>query len=85
MPQWFILFWTQVWGEVNQPRFSTDNLVAGLSQATLSRTSSKAGLGDDGDDEDFSCPFAVDDMDPEENIPRYTAEIANIETLTALS
>jgi hypothetical protein len=48
----------------------TEYLAVDLSQPALSRTSSKAGLGDDGDDEDFSCPFAVDDMDLEENISR---------------
>lgn len=46
--------------------YTTENLMCGQSQTTLSRSSSKTALGDDGEDDDFSCPFAVDDVDADE-------------------
>lgn len=46
--------------------YTTENLLHGQSQTTLSRSSSKTGLGDDGEDDDCLCPFAVDDMDADE-------------------
>ncbi|MCO5584493.1 hypothetical protein L7F22_038421 [Adiantum nelumboides] len=53
-----------VWMNEGSGPYPTENLLFG--QTTLSRSSSKTALGDDGVDDDFSCPFAVDDVDSEE-------------------
>eukprot|EP00250_Pteridium_aquilinum_P009640 c18818_g1_i2 orf=511-2814(+) len=56
----------QVWMNEGPGPYTTENLLYGQSQRTLSRSSSKTALGDDGEDDDFSCPFAVDDVDTED-------------------
>lgn len=56
----------QVWMNEGTGLYMTENVVCGQSQTTLSRSSSKTALGDDGEDDDFSCPFAVDDVDADE-------------------
>ncbi|KAI5055572.1 hypothetical protein GOP47_0029093 [Adiantum capillus-veneris] len=59
---------TKAWMNEGTGPYTTDNLLFG--QTTLSRSSSKTALGDDGEDDDFSCPFAVDDVDAEEKRSR---------------
>lgn len=58
----------QVWMNEGSGPYTSEHLLFG--QSPLSRSSSKTALVDDGEDDDFSCPFAVDDVDAEEKRSR---------------